>query len=319
MIVWIIFIVVVLIFLAIDLGIIDKEPHAISTKEATIWSGIWVSFALLFSLAVYFIYKYELVGNVTGLTPTSATIKYLTAYLIELSLSVDNIFIIAVIFNSFRIPPKYQHQVLFYGILGAIIFRALMIFFGLALINMFSWIIYVFGGFLIYTAIKMLSIQNSEYVPQDSLYFKLIRKVMPITKDIYKQKFFIRKLGIFAVTPLFITLLIIEITDILFALDSIPAVLAISSDPFIIFSSNILAVLGLRSMYFFLANMLEKFEYLHYSLAAILSFVGIKMLGSGFYHPPEWVSLSVIVVSLLVGISASFLRNKSEKNSQPKN
>ena len=312
--VWTIFIIVVLIFLAIDLGLVDKDPHAITTKEATIWSAIWVTLALSFTYGIYLIYGHELVRNFEDLSPTQAAMKYLTAYLIELSLSVDNIFIIAVIFTSFSIPPKYQHKVLFLGILGAIVFRALMIFFGLALIHMFSWIIYVFGAFLIYTAFKMLNINESDYVPQDSAYYKFLRKLFPITKGIFEHRFFIRRNRVFAVTPLFITLMIIELTDVLFALDSIPAVLAISSDPFIIFSSNILAVLGLRSMYFFLANMLEKFDHLHYSLAAILSFVGIKMLGSGYFHFPEWVSLSVILVSLLAGIMASLLKTKNQES-----
>lgn len=303
--IWTLFCIMLLLFLALDMGVFHKNPHSITTKEATFWSAVWVSFALLFSIAVFYIYKFGMVPNKTGMNPVEAAITYLTGYLIELSLSMDNIFIIAVIFSSFRIPSKFQHRVLFFGILGAIVFRALMILFGVALINLFSWIIYVFGAFLIYTAIKMLSIKHSEYVPHDSPYYKFIRRFLPITKGIYEKRFFIRRGAIFAVTPLFVTLVIIEITDVLFALDSIPAVLAISSDPFIIFTSNILAVLGLRSMYFFLATMMEKFEYLHYSLSAILSFVGIKMLGSSFIHFPEWFSLSFIVLSLFAGMYAS--------------
>ncbi len=305
MIVWGIFIFAILIFLALDLGVFNRTAHVISTKEASIWTLVWVSTALAFSGVIYWLYGTDLIENPRNLTQGDATLKYITGYLIELSLSVDNIFVIAVIFSSFNVPMKFQHRVLFWGILGAIVFRALMILFGVALINRFSWMTYIFGAFLIFTAIKMLVEKDDDFDPHNSFMFKQIRKIIPITKTIEGEHFFIRRRHIVAATPLFIVLLIIEGTDILFALDSIPAILAITSDPFLVFSSNILAILGLRSMYFFLSNMLEKFHYLKYSLVVILTFVGVKLILAHYLHLPEWVSLSVIALSLTGGIIAS--------------
>lgn len=313
MIVWILFISAVIIFLAIDLGVFNREAHVISNKEAATWTGIWVSLALLFSLVIYWIYKNGYIENADQLPPTEAMIKYITGYLIELSLSVDNIFVIAVIFTSFGIPQKYQHRVLFWGILGAIVFRALMILFGVLLIERFSWMIYVFGGFLIFTAIKMLVKKDQEFNPKTSFVYRNMRKFIPITSTLEGEKFIVKRKHITAFTPLFVVLVIIEFTDILFALDSIPAILAITSDPFLVFSSNIMAILGLRSMYFFLANMLGKFSYLEYSLVIILTFVGLKLMFSHYIHLPEWVSLTVIGVSLLGGIVASLIFQKKEE------
>lgn len=300
--VWILFIAMILIFLALDLGIFNREAHVISVKEASAWTTIWVSFALLFSGVIFLVYQNEMVKNPESLTPIDAAIRYLTGYLIELSLSIDNIFVIAIIFSSFKIPVIYQHRVLFWGIMGAIMFRALMIIFGVALIHQFSWMIYVFGLFLLYTAYKMLTHKNAEFNPRDSFVFRQLRKIMPITQSIEGERFFIRKKHVRAATPLFVALMVIEVTDILFALDSIPAILAITSDPFLVFSSNILAILGLRSMYFFLSNMLQRFDYLEYSLVAILTFVGLKMLSSNYIHLPTWLSLSFIVIALGLGI-----------------
>jgi tellurite resistance protein TerC len=303
--VWVIFISCIIVFLALDLGVFNKEDHVIKTKEAGIWTAVWVTLALAFSGVIYWLFSNGLVENPTGLTPSKALIKYITGYLIELSLSVDNVFVIAVIFSAFRIPPQFQHRVLFWGILGAIVFRALMILFGVALINKFDWIIYVFGIFLLYTAFKMLKGEDEEFNPKDSFVFRQIKKVYPITTTIHGNNFFIRRMGIKAATPLFVALIIIELTDILFALDSIPAILAITADPFIVFSSNILAILGLRSMYFLISRMLAKFRYINYSLVVILGFVGIKMLLVEVIHFPEWVSLSVIAVALIGGVLAS--------------
>jgi tellurite resistance protein TerC len=243
-----------------------------------------------------------------------ATIKYITGYLIELSLSIDNIFVIAVIFSSFAIPQKYQHRVLFWGILGAIVFRALMIFFGVVLIKKFSFTTYVFGAFLIFTALKMLFSKEETFNPKKSFVYRTLRKVMPITTHMNGEKFFVKIRHITAATPLFIALIVIEFTDILFALDSVPAILAITSDPFLVFSSNIFAILGLRSMYFFLANMLAKFAYLKYSLVAILTFVGIKLILAHHYDFPEWLSLVFIAVSLTVGIVVSLNKKVIEKD-----
>jgi tellurite resistance protein TerC len=241
------------------------------------------------------------------MTPNAAVINYITGYLIELSLSIDNVFVIAVIFSAFSIPPIYQHRVLFWGILGAIVFRALMILFGITLINRFDWIIYVFGVFLLYTAYKMFKSESIKFDPKNSLVFKYLRKLYPLTTHMKGHDFFIRRMGIKAATPLFVALIVIELTDILFALDSIPAILAITADPFIVFSSNIMAILGLRSMYFLVSRMLSKFRFINYSLVVILGFVGLKMLGAEYVHIPSWISLSLIVVSLASGIIFSML------------
>lgn len=225
---------------------------------------------------------------------------------------MDNVFVIAVIFSAFKIPPIYQHRVLFWGILGAIVFRALMILFGVALITKFEWIIYVFGVFLLYTAFRMLRSDDDTFDPKKSMVFRNIKKLYPITTAIKGHDFFVKRMGVTAATPLFVALVVIELTDILFALDSIPAILAITADPFIVFSSNILAILGLRSMYFLISRMLEKFRYINYSLVVILAFVGLKMLFSHHIEVPEWVSLSVISVSLVAGIVSSLLIPQSE-------
>lgn len=311
MIVWILFIAIVLLFLIIDLGFFNKTPHVISTKEASIWTSLWVTIGLGFSILVYVLFKNEWVENPTNLLPFEAMIKYLTGYLIELSLSIDNIFVIAVIFTSFKIPQKYQHRVLFWGIIGAIIFRALMIFFGVALIRKFEWITYVFGIFLIFTAIKLLfSKEESEFNPKKSFIYKTIRKIIPVSSMVENELFFVRKRHLLVASPLFLVLVMIELTDVLFALDSIPAILAITTNPFIVFSSNILAILGLRSMYFFLSNMTSKFHYIKYSLVAILSFVGVKLLLAHSFKFPEWFSLGFIFLSLMTGILISIKLNK---------
>ena len=311
MIVWSCFIVAILLFLALDLGVFNKTPHVISTKEASKWTAIWVSISFVFSGVIYWLYDNAYIANPDGLKPTVAAMKFITGYLIELSLSVDNIFVIAIIFAAFKIPKKYQHRVLFWGILGAIVFRGLMIYFGVMLINKFAWTTYIFGLFLLYTAINMLfSKDEDQFDPKKSFAFRMIKKVIPITNTIEGEHFFVKRKHINAATPLFVALLVIEVMDVIFALDSVPAILAITSDPFLVFSSNIFAILGLRSMYFFLANMLEKFSYLEYSLIAILSFVGLKMLLHDFIEIPEWASLGFIALSLIIGIVISLVKNK---------
>ncbi len=305
MIVWIIFIAVVIFALILDLGVFNRKPHEIKTKEAAIWTSVWVSCALLFSGVVYLSFENNWIANPTNLTPTNAVLKFVTGYLIELSLSVDNIFIIALIFSSFAIPKKYQHEVLFYGVLGAIVFRAIMIVFGVALITEFSWMIYVFGVFLILTALKLLFSHNEQKDPHDFKIYKWIAKIYPVTTTIEGDKFFVIKNGVKYATPLFVALIIIELTDVFFAIDSIPAILAITADPFIVFTSNILAIMGLRSMYFLVVGMLDKFKYINYSLVVILAFVGVKMIISHHVEIPEWLSLGVIVLSLAGGMLAS--------------
>lgn len=311
--VWILFILCIVVFLALDLGVFNKNPHIISTKEASVWTTIWVSLSFLFSGVIYWLYSSGKINNADQLTPSDATLKYITGYLIELSLSVDNIFVIAVIFRSFAIPQKYQHRVLFWGILGAIVFRALMIFFGVVLIKKFSFTTYIFGAFLLFTAYRMLTSDEEEFNPKQSFIYKNIRKIFPLTSHIRGQQFFIKRRNIRAATPLFVALIIIEFTDILFALDSVPAILAITSDPFLVFSSNIFAILGLRSMYFFLSNMLSKFHYLKYSLTAILVFVGMKLILAHHYKIPEWASLTFIGLALVSGVIVSIVISKREE------
>jgi tellurite resistance protein TerC len=311
MIVWILFLIAVMGILALDLGVFNKTPHIISTKEASKWTLIWVSVSFLFSGVIYWLYSTNYVENPDGLKPAAAAVKFITGYLIELSLSIDNIFVIAIIFASFKIPQKYQHRVLFWGILGAIVFRGIMIFFGVMLINKFTWTTYLFGAFLLFTAMKMLFSKDEEdFHPKDSFAYKTLGKIIPITSETDKEKFFIRTDKGKTATPLFVALIIIEVMDVIFAIDSVPAILAITSDPFLVFSSNIFAILGLRSMYFFLANMLAKFSYLEYSLIAILSFVGLKMLLHDYIEIPEWGSLAFIGLALAVGIIVSLQSSK---------
>lgn len=313
MIVWISFLVAILLFLALDLGVFNKIPHIISTKEASKWTAIWVLLSFLFSGVIYWLYSNNYIANPDGLKPAAASIKYLTGYLIELSLSVDNIFVIAIIFSAFRIPQKYQHRVLFWGIMGAIIFRGLMIYFGVFLINKFAWTAYLFGAFLIFTAMKMLfTKEEDKFEPKESFVYKSLRKIIPVSSHIDGEHFFVKRRHIRAATPLFVSLIVIEVMDVVFAMDSVPAILAISSDPFLVFSSNIFAILGLRSMYFFLANMLERFSYLEYSLIAILTFVGLKMVLHDFVEIPEWISLTFIAISLIIGVMISLKMSNEE-------
>ncbi len=300
MIVWILFLVAILIFLALDLGVFNKTPHIISSKEAGKWTGIFVAISFLFSGVIYWLYSNNYIANPDALKPIDASIKFITGYLIELSLSVDNIFVIAIIFSSFRIPQKYQHRVLFWGI-------------SVLLINKFSWTTYIFGVFLIFTAVKMLfSKDDDKFEPKKSFVYRTLRKIIPVTTHIDGEHFFVKRRHITAATPLFVALVVIEVMDIIFAVDSVPAILAITSDPFLVFSSNIFAILGLRSMYFFLSHMLNRFAHLEYSLIAILTFVGLKMLLHDFYVIPEWASLSFIALSLIIGIVFSLKMSEGE-------
>ena len=313
MIVWIIFLAAILLFLALDLGVFNKTPHIISSKEAGKWTGIFVTISFLFSGVIYWLYGNNYIANPDALKPLDASIKFITGYLIELSLSVDNIFVIAIIFSSFRIPQKYQHRILFWGIMGAIVFRGLMIYFGVLLIHKFSWTTYIFGGFLIFTAVKMLfNNEDEKFEPKKSFVYRILRKIIPVTTHIDGEHFFVKRRHLTAATPLFVALVVIEVMDVIFAIDSVPAILAITSDPFLVFSSNIFAILGLRSMYFFLSHMLDRFAHLEYSLIAILTFVGLKMLLHDYIQLPEWISLTFIGVSLLVGVLVSLKMSKDE-------
>jgi tellurite resistance protein TerC len=311
--VWPLFIIFILLFLALDLGVFNKNPHIISSKEAGIWTAIWVTLSIAFSGVIYWLYLNSYLDNPNQLKPLAASVKFLTGYLIELSLSADNIFVIAIIFSSFKIAQKYQHRVLFWGIIGAIVFRGIMIYFGVLLIQKIDWITYVFGTFLLFTAIKMFFKKEEEdFNPKDSKVYKIIGKIIPVTHHRDNEHFIIKENNKSYATPLLVALLVIEVMDVVFATDSVPAILAITSDPFLVFSSNIFAILGLRSMYFFLANMLQKFSYLEYSLIAILFFVGIKMILIHFYKFPEWISLSFIAIALATGVLVSLKLGKNE-------
>lgn len=307
MLLWIIFIVLICFFLALDLGVFNKNPHIVTTREAFGWTALWVSISLLFSIVVYYAYELNWVsGDLSG---SKAVLLYLSGYLVEQSLSMDNIFVIAIIFSYFQVPKQYQHRVLFWGILGALVFRGLMIALGAALIHQFAWVIYVFGLFLLYSAYKMLTVGEAVH-PSQNPTIKFIRRFFAVSTTYEGDKFFVRKRGLLVATPLFVALMVVETTDILFAFDSIPAIFGITTDSFLVFTSNIFAIMGLRSLYFVLASVLDKFQYLKYSLVAILFFVGIKMMLHEVWKPEEWLSLVVIFVSLAVGVVVSLIKAK---------
>lgn len=308
--IWVALITLVIVLLAIDLIFLYEKGAVVSNKKAAKETAFWVGIAVAFSGVIYLLYQNGLVTNPEGYTPIDATVMYVTGYLIELSLSVDNLFVMAMIFASFKIPLKFQHTTLFYGILGAIVFRGLMIAVGVVLIQKISWMTYVFGAFLIFTAIKILFEGEDDEEKQKEPWVYKLFKVSP---DLTEEKFFTVSDGVKMATPLFAALVMIELTDILFALDSVPAILAITTDPFLVYSSNIFAILGLRAMYFFLANMLDKFSYLNYSVFAILIFVGIKISIIHHYHIPEWISLSFIAIALGIGILVSIQKMKIEE------
>ena len=302
---WTYFITAVVALLCLDLLVFNRKAHVMKIKEALSWSVFWISLALAFN--VWFAYQY---GHSLGL-------EFTTGYLVELSLSVDNLFVILLIFKSFRVPPMYQHRVLFWGILGAVIMRGLFIIVGVDLINKFHWVLYIFGGFLIFSSIKFLFESDEKKDVLDSWFVKSFKKIVPMTKEIKSQNFFVREEGILKATPLFLTLLVVEITDVIFAVDSIPAVLAVTKDAFVAFASNILALLGLRALYFVIADWIERFRYLKPGLSAILGFVGVKMLLVDIFHIPSWVSLTVISMILLTaGLSSWYVNRKSILNAR---
>lgn len=280
--------------LVLDLTVFHRKAHTIKFKEAVAWSAFWISLAAIFAVIVYF-WR----GKATSL-------DFVTGYLIEESLSVDNLFVFLLIFKFFKVPGHFQHKVLFWGIMGALVMRFIFIFAGVALINRFHWIIYVFGAFLVYTGLKLFKQTDSDVQPEQNPVLKAFRKFMPVTKDYVGGKFFVRDKGLYA-TPLFLVLIVIETTDVVFAADSIPAILAITRDPFIVYTSNVFAILGLRSLYFALAGMMELFHYLHYGLAVILTFIGIKMLISNFVHLPTAIALGVVAGVLAVSVGASLI------------
>jgi len=314
--VWIGFLGLIFTFLALDLGVFHKKNQEISTKDALFWTVIWITVALSFSIFIHRAYDLGWVNNPEGLEGKEAVLLYITGYLIEKSLSLDNIFVIALIFSYFQVPGPYQHRVLFWGILGALFFRGLMIGIGAVLIQQFDWMIYVFGTLLMYSAYKMWRSGDEEIHPERNPMLRLIGKFYPVLKQFRGDHFFVRLpvkgRRLYAVTPLFVALIVVETTDIVFAVDSIPAIFAVTKDPFLVFTSNIFAILGLRSLYFVLAALLEKFRYLKYSLIFILFFVGIKIMLSNFYHLPTAISLGVIVLALGIGVTVSLYLTSRE-------
>ncbi len=301
---WIGFLVFIALMLAIDLGVFRRNSHEVSIREASGWTVVWVSLALLFNLGLYFFWHQ--IAPQSALGNSEAAFAFLAAYLIEYSLSVDNIFVFVLIFTYFAVPSSYQHRTLVWGILGALIMRGILITVGVALIEQFHWIIYIFGAFLLYTGIRLARSNNEAGVdPNKNPLLRLARRIFPVTDEYEGDRFFVIKEGVRMATPLFLVLLVVESTDLVFALDSIPAIFAITTDPYIAFTSNVFAILGLRSLYFLLANAMKSFHYLQLGLAVILSFVGIKMLSEGFFEIPIVTSLVVIVVVLAVSIIAS--------------
>jgi tellurite resistance protein TerC len=316
---WVGFLLLISLLLALDLGVFHRKMHRIKTREAILWTIFWIFLALLFDVFIFYSYHYHWLGIGESLhhlqSGEDAALKYFTGYIIEKSLSLDNIFVIAMIFAYFHVQALYQHRVLYWGILGALIMRGVMIIAGIALINKFYWMIYLLGILLIFTALRMLLTRKETIDPDKNLLVQLARKIYPVTKGYEGSKFFSRVGNRRAITPLFLVLLIIESTDVLFAVDSIPAIFAITTDPYIVFTSNVFAILGLRALYFALASMMERFRYLKLSLVFVLAYVGVKMLLSHVYKIPTLISLGIIIVFLSVGIIASIFASHREKKS----
>ena len=297
---WILFNVFVAAMLLLDLGVFHRRAHGVRFREALGWSAMWIALAGAFAVLVYFWH---------GRTPS---LEFVTGYVIELSLSVDNLFVFLLIFRYFRVPSDQQHKVLFWGIIGALVMRAIFILAGVGLIRRFHWIIYLFGALLIYSGIKFLREENANIHPEKNPVLRVFRRLMPVTKDYVGGKFFVRQRGLYA-TPLLVALLVVETSDLLFAVDSIPAILAITLNTFIVYTSNVFAILGLRSMYFALATMMDIFHYLHYGLSVVLIFIGAKMLLSRYYEIPTVVALLTVLLVLGISVAASLLLPKRTK------
>ena len=296
---WILFNLFVAAMLALDLGVFHRRAHAVKFREALTWSAMWIALAAAFALLVFFWHG------------RTASLEFVTGYVIELSLSVDNLFVFLLIFRYFKVSGELQHKVLFWGILGALVMRAVFILLGVGLIRKFHWIVYVFGALLVYSGIKLFFQENAEIHPEKNPVLRLVRRLLPVSKDYEGGKFFVRRPGLYA-TPLLVVLVVVETTDLLFAVDSIPAILAITLNAFIVYTSNVFAILGLRSMYFALAEMMEMFEYLHYGLSLVLIFVGGKMLASHYYQIPTEFALGIVGTILLISVLASLWRRKTK-------
>jgi tellurite resistance protein TerC len=310
---WTGFILFVLLLLALDLGVFHRQAHVVKTKEALAWSAVWVAVAMLFNVFVYFAYEYHWLGlssELTDLDGASAAVLFFTGYVVEKMLSVDNVFVIAMIFAYFAVPAQYQHRVLFWGIIGALVMRAAMILIGAALISRFHWILYIFGVFLIFTAAKMLLVKQEEN-PSSNALVRLTRRWFAVTDGYVGERLLVWSGGRLMLTPLAIALVAIESTDLMFAIDSIPAIFAITEDPFLVFSSNVFAILGLRSLYFALADMMDKLYYLKLTLAVLLALIGVKMLLKDILHTipnVTYYTLGTVAVVLTIGIVASLVR-----------
>jgi len=295
---WAGFIAFVLAMLALDLGVFHRKSHTVSLKEAAVWSGVWISLAAVFNGLIYWMF-----GPTLGL-------EFTTGYLIEKALSVDNIFVILVLFTYFRVPSEYQHRVLFWGIFGALIMRAIFVFAGAALLSKFHWMIYVFGALLVVTGFKMLRSGDEQIDPDKNPLIRLVRRVLPLTSEFHGEKFFVRDGVKWVGTPLFLCLVAVEFTDLIFAVDSIPAIFAVTQDPFIVFTSNIFAILGLRSLFFLLAGVMDRFVYLKIGLAMVLLFVGTKMVIMDWYKIPVALSLGIVFLILTTSIVASLFKTR---------
>jgi tellurite resistance protein TerC len=298
---WGVLLAIIFLLLLVDLLVVHREAHEVHTKEAAIESAVWISCGLAFSLVVWWWFG----GAATG--------EYVSGYLIEKSLSIDNVFVWALIMGYFRVPQKYQHRVLFWGIFGALVMRAIFIFLGIAIIERFDWVLYVFGAFLLYTAGKLVFSDDDHVDPSESRFLKLVNRFVHTTHELDGQKLFTRQNGKRLATPLFSVLLLVEATDVVFAVDSVPAVLAVSHEQFLVFSSNAFAILGLRALYFLLADMHSRFAFLQEGLAIILAFVGVKMLIHSWYHIPTWLSLTVIAIVLIASIGFSLKVDRQQR------
>jgi tellurite resistance protein TerC len=300
---WVLFNVGIIGLLALDLGVFHKKSHSVSIKEALGWSAVWITLALLFN------------GGLWIVEGKAVALEFLAGYLIEKSLSVDNLFVILLIFSYFRVPAAYQHKILFWGILGALIMRGILIIVGSALLAQFHWIIYIFGAFLVFTGIRMFfQDEDPDIHPEKNLFVRLFKKMYPVTHEYHGDKFFIVQNGVKFATPLIIVLIVVEMTDLVFAVDSIPAIFAVTRDPFIVYTSNVFAILGLRSLYFALAGIMDMFHYLKYGLAIVLGFVGAKMLLSELYPIPIGIALAVIAGILTISVVLSLIYAKEHED-----
>jgi len=302
---WLVFNLFVLAMLALDLGLFQRKKHVVKLREAIGWTLVWITLAACFAVLIYF-FGHTMVGHARPNSQLS--LEFVTGYLIELSLSVDNLFVFLLIFRYFRVPRAYQHEVLFWGVLGALVMRAIFIVVGIALLNRFHWFIYVFGAILVYSGVKLLLQKDKDIHPEANPVLRGFRKLFRVTDDYQGEKFFVRRGLVLYATPLAVVLVLVETTDLLFATDSIPAVLAVTREPFIVYTSNVFAILGLRSLYFALAGMIEMFHFLHYGLSLILIFIGVKMLASNYFAIPIGVALGVVagVLAVSVGLSVIF-------------